>query len=259
MSAGHRARRRRQGVPGLAAGRRAAGHRPGDRVGRARGARRTVGLGQVDAAPHHRHARPADDGHRPDRRPRRRGAQRPPAVGAPRRTRSASSSSSSSCSAASRRSTTSPTACCTAASGPRSGARPPPRRSSGSGLGHRLRPPPGPAVGWRAAAGRDRPGPRRPAGDRPRRRADRQPRHRDRRTSCSHLLAELHAADGTTIVVITHDRDVAAMLPRRIEIRDGRIERDMAGRRAGPARDAAVGVRRAPIAGAGDRAAAVAS
>jgi putative ABC transport system ATP-binding protein len=40
------------------------------------------------------------------------------------------------------------------------------------------------------------------------------------------LLRELHAADGTTIVVITHDRDVAAMLPRRIDIRDGRIERD---------------------------------
>jgi putative ABC transport system ATP-binding protein len=40
------------------------------------------------------------------------------------------------------------------------------------------------------------------------------------------LLRELHAADGTTIVVITHDRDVAAMLPRRIDIRDGRIEHD---------------------------------
>jgi putative ABC transport system ATP-binding protein len=40
------------------------------------------------------------------------------------------------------------------------------------------------------------------------------------------LLRELHAEDGTTIVVITHDRDVAAMLPRRIDIRDGRIERD---------------------------------
>ena len=40
------------------------------------------------------------------------------------------------------------------------------------------------------------------------------------------LLRELHEADGTTIVVITHDRDVAAMLPRRIDIRDGRIERD---------------------------------
>ena len=46
------------------------------------------------------------------------------------------------------------------------------------------------------------------------------------------LLRELHAEDGTTIVVITHDRDVAAMLPRRIDIRDGRIERD-----SGPARE----------------------
>jgi putative ABC transport system ATP-binding protein len=39
------------------------------------------------------------------------------------------------------------------------------------------------------------------------------------------LLQELHA-DGTTIVVITHDRDVAAAAGRRIEIRDGRITGD---------------------------------
>jgi putative ABC transport system ATP-binding protein len=39
------------------------------------------------------------------------------------------------------------------------------------------------------------------------------------------LLHELHA-DGTTIVVITHDRDVAAATGRRIEIRDGRIVND---------------------------------
>jgi putative ABC transport system ATP-binding protein len=41
------------------------------------------------------------------------------------------------------------------------------------------------------------------------------------------LLGELHA-DGTTIVVITHDPDVAAATSRRIEIRDGRITHDSA-------------------------------
>jgi putative ABC transport system ATP-binding protein len=39
------------------------------------------------------------------------------------------------------------------------------------------------------------------------------------------LLRELHRG-GTTIVVITHDRDVAASMDRRIEIRDGSIRSD---------------------------------
>jgi putative ABC transport system ATP-binding protein len=39
------------------------------------------------------------------------------------------------------------------------------------------------------------------------------------------LLRELHET-GTTIVVITHDHDVANMLPRQVHIRDGQIESD---------------------------------
>ena len=41
------------------------------------------------------------------------------------------------------------------------------------------------------------------------------------------LLEELHA-EGATIAVITHDPAIPGRLPRRIDLRDGRIERDAA-------------------------------
>jgi putative ABC transport system ATP-binding protein len=39
------------------------------------------------------------------------------------------------------------------------------------------------------------------------------------------LLEDLHAA-GATIAVVTHDPAIAGRLPRRIDLRDGRVERD---------------------------------
>jgi putative ABC transport system ATP-binding protein len=39
------------------------------------------------------------------------------------------------------------------------------------------------------------------------------------------LLGELNEA-GATLVIITHDEEVAGSLPRRIAVRDGRLEGD---------------------------------
>jgi putative ABC transport system ATP-binding protein len=39
------------------------------------------------------------------------------------------------------------------------------------------------------------------------------------------LLRELHS-EGATILVITHDREIAAQMPRRVEVRDGRVVAD---------------------------------
>jgi putative ABC transport system ATP-binding protein len=45
------------------------------------------------------------------------------------------------------------------------------------------------------------------------------------------LLTELNH-EGTTVAVITHDREIAARLPRRVELRDGRVVADTPSRAA---------------------------
>ena len=43
-----------------------------------------------------------------------------------------------------------------------------------------------------------------------------------------HLLTSF-ASEGAAVIVVTHDHEIAARFPRRIEMRDGRIERDAVG------------------------------
>ncbi|HTY95807.1 MAG TPA: cell division ATP-binding protein FtsE, partial [Solirubrobacteraceae bacterium] len=47
-------------------------------------------------------------------------------------------------------------------------------------------------------------------------------------TTGTEILRLLHVLNdqGTTVVVITHDLEIAATLPRRMEIRDGRMAHD---------------------------------
>ncbi|MCK7518597.1 MAG: ATP-binding cassette domain-containing protein [Ignavibacteriales bacterium] len=83
----------------------------------------------------------------------------------------------------------------------------------------------GRALGRRAPARGRRPGPGQralaPAG----RRADRQPRLPDGPRRSSTSSTSIHD-QGNTIIMVTHDREVADQAQRIIHIRDGRIEKD---------------------------------
>jgi putative ABC transport system ATP-binding protein len=99
------------------------------------------------------------------------------------------------------------------------------RRWSAVGLGHREHHHPEPALGRAAAARRDRARARQLARDRARRRADRETSTRRSTAEIMGFLQGLNDA-GVTIVLVTHEPDVAAYAKRRVVLRDGRIELD---------------------------------
>ena len=80
------------------------------------------------------------------------------------------------------------------------------------------------AVGRPAAARGRRAGAGEQSVDPAGRRAHRQPRHRDRQRNHG-LFARLHE-QGNTIVLVTHEHDIAMHAHRIIHIRDGKVERD---------------------------------
>ena len=92
-----------------------------------------------------------------------------------------------------------------------------------------LRRPDGPpaqrAVRRPAAARGHRPRPGQPAQHPPGRRADRQPRLARRARKSWRCSSGLHR-DGQTIILVTHEHDIAAHARRQVHLKDGRVERD---------------------------------
>ena len=79
------------------------------------------------------------------------------------------------------------------------------------------------ALRRRAAARRARARARQRSADRARRRADRQSRHRERPAHHGAAAGAFTAARGTTLVLVTHDAELAAMADARLVLRDGRV------------------------------------
>ncbi len=91
------------------------------------------------------------------------------------------------------------------------------------------------ALGRPAAAGGHRAGAGQPAEHPAGRRADRQPRQRHERGD--HGAVRGAAREGQTIVLVTHEHDIAAHARRQVHLKDGRVERDFATDGAGMTRD----------------------
>ena len=112
---------------------------------------------------------------------------------------------------------------------------------------------PEPALRRPAAARGDRARADQRAGDPARRRADRQPRLADARTRSWTTIRTLNREHGVTVVLVTHEPDMAAFADRVITMRDGEIVSDERTRRrprrrrvAAPARRTRVEPRSAP-------------
>ena len=208
----HRSSRPRQDLPaGRRRGARAARRQPHDRARRVRRDHGRVGLGQVDADEHPRLPRPPDQRHATCSRAstsRRSTSRRwrASAAGA-----SASSSRASTCSRAPARSRTSSCRCST----PAWTARTSERRARAAlqllGLDGPRAQPAEPALGRPAAARRDRARAGQRPGDPAGRRADRQSRLADRGRDHGRSSGALNRERGLTVVLVTHEPDIAAL------------------------------------------------
>ena len=94
------------------------------------------------------------------------------------------------------------------------------------GLGEARQSLPARALRRRAAARRDRPGPGRREPDRPRRRADRRARLHDRRADPRAPPRRHPHTSGTAVLVVTHNREIARVADRIVELSSGRILSD---------------------------------